>query len=79
MVRGGARREIRYDCTLCGKKQKRDDLTVKRSVFMTIGKRPYVLRSRTVAWLCPACLAVDPGWLSEAYHDAPGMSDVEKP
>jgi predicted RNA-binding Zn-ribbon protein involved in translation (DUF1610 family) len=51
-----------YKCTSCGMEQERSRLSVKRIQFLTFGRSPKVLRSRTAAWLCPDCRERDVDW-----------------
>lgn len=51
-----------YGCTNCGASTPRDDLTVKKSVFLEMGAGARTWRSRVVAWLCPDCVRADPEW-----------------
>lgn len=70
---GGSVRE--YRCTNCNRDVGRDNLTVKRVEFCTMGEKFRRLRSRTVAWLCNACREADPAWTAENYYAAPGTKD----
>lgn len=51
-----------YQCTRCGKSTPRDELTIKRAVFMTPGEGAKTLRSRVTSHLCPTCVAGDADW-----------------
>lgn len=51
-----------YLCNGCGKPTARDMLTVKKTVFSSMGEGASVTRSRVVAWLCVPCVRIDPGW-----------------
>jgi hypothetical protein len=48
-----------YACTRCGAFTPRDDITVKKVVFTTMGSRGNVFRTRAVDWLCETCLGKD--------------------
>lgn len=48
-----------YACTVCGKITPRDELSVKKVVFTTMGSRGNVFRTRAVEWLCDTCLYAD--------------------
>jgi hypothetical protein len=60
-----------YRCTGCQAKTKRDDLTVKKSVFLEMGAGGKTIRSRVTGWLCPSCVVIDEDWNRER-HAAPG-------
>lgn len=64
---------IDYRCTRCKTATKREELTVKRAVFLTMGEKPKTLRSRVVEWLCKTCLVSDPAWQAEAVKASPGV------
>lgn len=65
------RRNI-YTCMKCKTECERDDLTVKRSVFARMGAGGRVIKSRTLGFLCPSCLAGDRDFNRVALDDAPG-------
>lgn len=72
-----------YVCSNCGDFTEREMLTVKKVSFQEIGLNPTTLRARTVAWLCPKCVAIDPDWRQEAYQGGrkrvqPGRSKQER-
>jgi predicted RNA-binding Zn-ribbon protein involved in translation (DUF1610 family) len=54
-----------YRCSGCGRDTVREDLTVKRTVFLTFGRNPSTLKSRVTAWLCPDCKMGDADWNAE--------------
>lgn len=62
-----------YKCTQCGKNCKRERLVVKRVQYTGMGKGARLLRSRTLAWLCPTCLRADPPYQQEAF-ETPGVN-----
>jgi len=64
---GKTRYEKSYACTRCGTPTARDKLTVKKSVFTTMGTGAKTVRSRVLDWLCPPCLASDQEWNLDAY------------
>lgn len=70
-------RHIEYNCTECGEPYDREILSAKKVSFHAIGVKGRMLRSRTVAWLCPRCLVRDPAWTAEAYAASPGMADIK--
>jgi hypothetical protein len=70
---GTVNREIDYSCTCCGAEVGRENLTVKRAFFTTMGKPPTTIKSRTVAWLCQPCLDKDPDWTLDKFVASPGM------
>lgn len=51
-----------YRCTRCEKVADRDQLTVKRVSFHTMGRENKRLRQRTLGWLCRDCREKDPEW-----------------
>ena len=70
-------RNIDYRCTRCRKRFKREQLTVKRAVFMQMGEGAKTLRSRVTAWLCEKCLHVDLDYPRETY-DGPAAEDYSR-
>lgn len=62
-----------YTCTNeeCRKPTAREDLTVKKVVFLEMGVGGATKRSRVVGWLCPSCTVKDDAWTMEAFR-APG-------
>ena len=52
----------RYGCTRCGAATSREELTVKKSVFLEMGTGARTWRSRVTGWLCPTCVRADPDW-----------------
>lgn len=70
-------RHIKYDCTVCGKSVGRDNLTVKRAYFTTMGSSFKTLRTRAVAWLCYECRDKDLDWNRERTAGAPGMANTK--
>jgi hypothetical protein len=71
-------RNIRYACTQCGNEVGRDNLTVKRVEYATMGEGYKKLRVRTVAWLCNPCREADPPWSTPQMVTAPGNADLIK-
>jgi hypothetical protein len=69
-------RNVSYTCTKCGLQKRRDELTVKRVQFATMGTGYKTLKSRTTAWLCKDCLDDDPAWTQSSIFAAPGMVDT---
>jgi hypothetical protein len=59
-------------CTKCGQSFPKDLLTAKIISFSQIGPKKRVLKSRTVAWLCPEDLKKDEAYNLEP-HKSPGM------
>ena len=72
-----AERTIVYKCSRCDCQPGRDALTVKRIQFREMGVGGKVTMTRVVAWLCGACLAIDPDFSIPAYESAPG-TDAKK-
>ncbi len=56
-----------YSCTGCGLSKKRDELTVKKVVFLEMGAGARTKRSRVVDWLCNECLESDPTFIMPAF------------
>lgn len=54
-----------YACTRCGQVKSRDQLMVKKAVFLTMGEGGRTIRSRVTEWLCGTCAADDPDWNRE--------------
>lgn len=69
--------EGEYECTNCGKVEERELLAVKKVSFHEIGVGGGTLRSRTVAWLCPLCVARDEHWTRDEYN-SPGMKGAAR-
>lgn len=65
-----------YKCTSCGTSQGNPSLLVtKKVMFQELGESPRTLKSRTVAWLCPSCVANDSDWRRPPYS-SPGMIET---
>lgn len=73
---GSSNRNIKYQCTKCGRQQPREVLTAKQVRFLEIGRGGKVKRSRTTDWLCTGCRNQDPAWTQPAMAGAPGMADT---
>lgn len=56
-----------YACSHCGKTKKREELTVKKCVFLEMGAGARTKRARVLAWLCGECLHTDPTYLMPAF------------
>jgi hypothetical protein len=69
-------RKYFYKCAECGESRHRDQLRVKRVVFQTMGRKAQTLRSRTVKWLCVACMEGDTDYRREKYQASPGFEDM---
>jgi hypothetical protein len=54
-----------YACTRCGQIKSRDQLMVKKAVFLTMGEGGRTIRSRVTDWLCGRCAAGDDDWNRE--------------
>lgn len=54
-----------YRCSKCDQPTPREQLTVKRVMFTTMGSKAKRLRIRTEGWLCPTCRENDPMWQME--------------
>jgi hypothetical protein len=68
-----------YRCSRCGAPTARDLLTVKKAVFLGMGVRARMLRSRVCHWLCPSCVAADRDWNREAYVQQPTYEEPALP
>ena len=56
-----------YVCSKCGKPKRRDQLTVKKCVFLEMGAGARTKRSRVLAWLCDECLTADSVYAMPAF------------
>jgi len=70
-------RHINYSCTVCGKTKKRDQLTVKRVEFASMGEGYKTKKRRTVGWICEPCLTQDPDWTLPPMKGSPGMANTK--
>jgi hypothetical protein len=70
-------RQIQYKCSVCGREEQREDLTVKRVSFQTMGIKFRTIRSRVVAWLCDDCRSEDVAWNMPKAAASPGMADTK--
>ncbi len=61
-------------CTKCGNLTSPELLTIKRANYSPRKQPNKIVRSRTVAWLCPGCLQEDVEYNLPAYKGAPGMT-----
>ncbi len=68
-----------YKCGECGSEPGRDNLVVKRVEFANIGRAGKVLRRRSVAFLCQACMQADKAYTQEPYTKSPGNVKVDNP
>lgn len=83
--KGSSNRNVKYECSVCGRELAKDDLRVKRATFAEMGFKGRQFRSRTVAWLCvveqadgsPGCLYRDEDYNREARRSAPGLADTK--
>lgn len=57
-----------YACTQCRRPNNREDLTVKKAVFLEMGEGARTVRSRVIAWLCKYCLEKDEDFLREKFN-----------
>lgn len=73
---GTVNREIVYKCSVCDHVRPRDELIVKRAVFLEMGRNAKQLKSRVVAWVCKSCIEDDEDWNAEKYRESPGLKDV---
>lgn len=69
-----ARASARRVCSECQKVVPlgEDGLLVVRKLWVTTGKGPKTIRSRTVNYQCHECAEKDPVWNQAPYADAPG-------
>lgn len=65
-------------CSKCSASIDREELVVKRAMFVEFGTGGKTIRSRVVAWLCPACLKKDTDWARDAYT-TPEMEALRDP
>lgn len=56
-----------YVCTRCAKPTDRDNLVVKKAVFLEMGEGARTERSRVVDWLCPLCKNEDADYNREKF------------
>lgn len=70
------KKEYVYLCSKCRQAFSHDDLTVKRAVFQTMGRNQKTLRSRTVSWLCRACLKQDEDYNKKKYWSSPVSDSI---
>lgn len=56
-----------YRCTKCGIHCGRQNLTVKKAVFLEMGEGARTVRSRVMDWLCLGCLKEDPEFNKEKF------------
>jgi hypothetical protein len=56
-----------YACTRCLTPTKRENLVVKKSVFLEMGEGGRTIRSRVTDWLCPGCTNDDADWNREKF------------
>lgn len=68
-----SRYQTTYECGNCGAETERERLTVKKVEFREMGSRAKTVKSRVVAWLCPACLVKDPVWNMEPFSESPNV------
>lgn len=74
--KGSSNRNIKYACDTCGCEVGRDNLLVKRAVYLTLTEPVKAVRTRTVGWFCRPCSEAQPDYKREALTDSPGMRDV---
>lgn len=56
-----------YGCTRCGAPVGRDQLTVKKVLFTTMGEGPRTKKARVLEWLCDSCMQRDPDFNREKF------------
>lgn len=66
-------RSVDYSCEDCGRATDRDELLVKRCVWLRLGRKGKQIKSRAVKWVCNDCAAVDPDWNRRPHADSPGL------
>lgn len=71
--KGTANRQIDYVCSACKTDTPRSELTSKIATFKQVGSGGKVIKTRTIGWLCPTCLASDAHWQIEKF-DGPGAA-----
>lgn len=67
---GVASEDTLYICSGCNTPTKREHLTVKKAVFLTMGAGGQTIRSRVRHWLCPACLIEDGDYQAPPFSQA---------
>lgn len=70
---GSANRTIEYVCSACRNEFTKEDLFAKRVIYSHVGRNTKIIRSRTTAWLCEACMNADPDYARDGYASSPGM------
>lgn len=61
----------KYECSVCHNEVGRDNLTVKKCVFLEMGAGARTKRARVLDWLCNECLHLDPIWNEPAFKVVP--------
>lgn len=56
-----------YGCTRCQKVKDRNQLIVKKALFVEMGEGSSTVRSRVTDWLCPDCLHKDTDFNREKF------------
>lgn len=67
-----------YRCMVDNEEHDREDLLVKKIVYMEMGRGARTVRSRAVGWICRDHAEVDPDWNREPWIEAPGHTSVEE-
>lgn len=61
-----------YECSVCKRGEAdgitRDDLVVKKVLFLTMGAGANTIASRVTGWLCEPCLFADEDWNREPHQ-----------
>lgn len=55
-----------YKCTKCHKPTPREQLVVKKIMFLGMGAGGRTMRTRVRDWLCPQCVTKDNDWRQPA-------------
>lgn len=84
VAKGSSNRDIKYDCTECGRDVGKDNLVARIVSFKEVGEGGRQIRSRTTGWLCiipaddggPSCRDLDPAWNQPKRVGTPGMADT---
>lgn len=71
-----------YRCSGCGNITSPELLTGKKVVFYVLKTPKKTVKSVTIAWLCEACVAIDPDFVRPAYsgpgNTSPALERVRK-
>lgn len=66
-----APKDPKYHCSRCKALTNRSLMLTKKILFQTMGKEGRWMKTRTVDWLCPRCVAHDSDWNEPAHRGRP--------